>query len=220
MNAPTTGRPRSALIVLAGGIALAGTIAAGAVLAGRGNATPSTNPSTSAPPVASPLPTAKPTRPPVVTPAPQPSPTPSQEPSAAPSEDPGNDAIPITVELDVIGGDNVYVDIVDASGSLENAAAGPVAYSASVEEYTLAVENVDADTLRLTWVDYPVDRALALYIHQNDGVYTLVLIQPDPPADTDTMVFDRVLFLDFVEPVAADDVEAFLQGGLDTPGDA
>jgi hypothetical protein len=32
----------------------------------------------------------------------------------------------------------------------------------SVDAYTLKVENLDASTLKLTWVDFPIDNALAL----------------------------------------------------------
>ena len=88
----------------------------------------------------------------------------------------------------------------------------------SVEPYTLEVENLDATTLQLTWVDFPIDNALALYIDESDGGIRLVLVQPEPTGPTDAMGFDRELILSFSEPVSADEVEAFLQDGLDTPG--
>ena len=88
----------------------------------------------------------------------------------------------------------------------------------SVEPYRLQVENLDATTLELTWVDFPIDNALALYIDESEGGLRLVLVQPEPTGTTDAMGFDRVLILSFSEPISADDVDPFLQDGLDTPG--
>ena len=88
----------------------------------------------------------------------------------------------------------------------------------SVEPYTLKVENVDATTLKLTWVDFPIDNALALYIDKSDPGIRLVLVQPEPADPGDSIGFDRELVLSFSEPISAHQVEAFLQDGLDTPG--
>ena len=147
---------------------------------------------------------------PVVTPAP--SPEPSEEP------DGGNDGMPIKVDLENATDHDVYVDIVDRTRLLARAVSGTPGFNASVEPYTVAVEQVDERTLRLSWVDYPIDNALALYIDEVDGSLRLVLVQPAPTGDTDAIAFDRVLLLTFSEPVSADAVEAFLQEGLDTPG--
>jgi hypothetical protein len=87
----------------------------------------------------------------------------------------------------------------------------------SVEPYTLHVENIDARTLRLTWVDFPIDNALALYI--NEDASRFVLVQPEPSSATDAVGFDRELILTFDHAISAADVEGFLQDGLDTPGE-
>ncbi len=123
--------------------------------------------------------------------------------------------MPTRVDLDVIGGDRVHVDVVDRSGRLTSARSGPVKDGASVATYTLKVENVDPRTLRLTWVDSPIDNALALYIDRTASGYRFVLVQPEPTGPTDSIVVDRVLVLEFREAIDASTVEAFLQDGLD-----
>ena len=45
------------------------------------------------------------------------------------------------------------------------------------------------------------------------------MVQPEPTGDTDAIGNDRELILTFEEPISADDIEGFLQGGLDAPGD-
>lgn len=149
-----------------------------------------------------------------------PSPAPIQSPPVASGVlgQGGGDAMPIRVDIATIGDDDVHVDIVDETGRVTGARSGPATAGASVEPYTLAVENVDPTTLRLTWVDYPIDNALALYVIDHDGATQLVLVQPEPTGDTDAIAFDRVMFLEFVEPISATDVVAILQDGLDTPG--
>lgn len=172
-----------------------------------------------------PKPTSAPSPAPVVTPAPvlTPSPIVAPSPVATPAPTPaptdgGSDAMPLTVNLDNATDDDVRVDIVDGTGILVGAESGTPGDSASVEPYTLKVENVDAKTLKLTWVDYPIDNALALYIDTNDDSYRFVLVQPEPTGETDAIAFDRELVLTFSEPISASQVEAFLQDGLDTPG--
>lgn len=178
-----------------------------------------------------------PTPSPVATPSPAPSDEPSQEPSEEPSEQPseapseapteepseeptdnGSDGMPIKVDLDNATGHDVYVDIVDRSGWLLGAESGTPGEGTSVDAYTLVVENVDERTLRLTWIDYAIDNALALYIDEVDGGLRFVLVQPEPTSDTDAMGFDRELILTFDRAISADQVEAFLQDGLDVAG--
>ena len=105
-----------------------------------------------------------------------------------------------------------------APGLLVGAASGTPGDGASVEAYTVNVENLDPTTLRLSWVDFPIDNALALYIDRSEDGYRFVLVQPDPTGTTDAMGFDRELVLTFAQPISASQVETFLQGGLDTPG--
>ena len=193
MNASRT------LQILLSGIVLAATVATAAVVAGNlpaGGQTPSDPPGSPAP-------------------SGTPLPVPSDDPSDAPTDDPG-DPMPIRVDIDNDTHHDVYVDIFDRSGRMVDARSGPAREGASVEPYKLLVENMDERTLRLTWVDYPIDNALALYIGADaSGGLRLVLVQPEPTGDTDTIVSDRVLILEFEDEVSADDVLPFLQDGLD-----
>ena len=77
---------------------------------------------------------------------------------------------------------------------------------------------VGPTTLKLTWIDFPTDNALALYVDRVDGKLRFLLVQPEPTEPTDAIGFDRELVLTFAEPVSAGDVTTMLQDGLDTPG--
>lgn len=180
-------------------------------------------------PVATPAPSESPSEQPSDDPSAEPSAAPSDDPSAEPTEEPsdeptpaptdgGSDGMPIKVDLENATGHDVYVDIVDRSGRLEDAVSGTPGDGMSVEPYTLDVRNVDERTLRLTWVDYGFDNALALFIDEVDGGLRFVLVQPEPDGPVDAMGFDRELVLTFADPISAADVEAFLQDGLDVPG--
>jgi hypothetical protein len=151
--------------------------------------------------------------------APVPSPTsaPIGTPIPAPS-DGGGDAMPMIVDLENATGADVDVDVIDHTGTLADAVSGTPGDGASVEPYTLLVENVDDRTLRLTWVDFPIDNDLALFIDETTTGLRFVLVQPEPTESSDAMAFDRILELTFDAPVSAGQVEAILQDGLDTPG--
>jgi hypothetical protein len=178
----------------------------------RPSATPDIVPETSP----TPRPTARPASP---TPKPLPAtPAPEPSPPAPVPADGGHDAMPIRVDLRNATGAQVHVDIADRAGVVVAAESGRPGDGASVESDTLVVQNVDARTLRLTWVDFPIDNALALYIDRTDAGYRFVLIQPEPSGDTDAIAYDRELLLRFADDISANDVEAFLQGGFDTGG--
>ena len=206
-------RPTAALAV--GGVAIAVALASIVALGGfggrGGNAgvivpPPVASPST---PAVTPRPSDRPTPSPATSPLPSPAATPEPP-------DGGSDAMPTRVDLATATGADVYVDIVDRTGLLAGAVSGTPGDGASVEGYTVAVENLDPVTLRLTWIDLPIDNALALYIDRADGHLRLLLIQPEPTTASDAIGFDRELVLTFSEPVSAGSVETFLQGGLDT----
>jgi hypothetical protein len=167
-------------------------------------ATPSSEPS-QAP--ATPKPTAKP----VATPQPpvKPVATPRPEPT-----DGGTDAMPIRVDLRNVTGADIHVDIVDRTGLIVDAESGRPADGVSTDR--LVVENLDRRTLKLTWSDYPIDNALALFVDRTGNGYRFLLIQPAPTGTTDSIAFDRELILKFSEPISASDVETFMQEGLDT----
>ena len=189
------------LAAIAAGAALVAVVAFAAVGGGRGDGNGQSGiaapPATAAPPAPSKAPTPKPT--------------------AEPTDD-GSDAMPIRVDIETVAGGAVYVDIVDSTGYLVGAKSGTPAEGQSVGQYTLEVENLDATTLKLSWVDYPIENALTLYIDEHDGAIRLLLIQPAPTGPTDAIALDRELILSFSRPISADQVESFLQEGLDTPG--
>ncbi len=214
MNKRSAGRQGSALIVILAGLIVAGSIAAVAVL-GRG--TPQPAPAGPSTPVVTPTPV--PVGTPIATPEPvgTPEPTETPEPTGTPEPtEPPTDAMPITVDLETLTPHHVYVDVVDDTFSVVKAVSGTPTASASVEPYTLQVENIDDHTLRLTWVDRPGDNALALFIDRAAGRF--VLVQPEHDTQGDTVLHDRVLILTFRDDIAADQIETFVQDGLDTPG--
>ena len=223
---------RAAGVVILGALVLGGTFATAAAFSGRGSSGDEdpASPAPSRAPVVTPTPAPVVTPGPVVTPAvvagprePAVTPEPSRghpgaEPVATPEPtDGGDDAMPLTVDLETADGHDVYVDIVDRYGLLESAESGHPAEGMSVEPYTLEIENLDERTLKLTWVDFGIDNALELHFFQDGKVF--VMVQPDPDGDVDAMGFDRELILTFEEPISADDIEGFVQGGFDTPGD-
>jgi hypothetical protein len=116
------------------------------------------------------------------------------------------------VTLTVATGHAVTVDVTDASSSLIRAASGTPGDGASVEAYRLVVANLSPTTLRLTWVGGPCDSANLLSI--DAAARRLVLVQPECPGDA--IATDRVLDLEFMTPIKASEIEAFLQDGLDT----
>lgn len=188
------------LVSIAAGTILAAVIAFTAFGAGGGTDDPVL------PPIASPSPSAPST----------PVPAPDETPAPTPDPDDGSDAMPIKVDLQNATGADVYVDIVDSTGLLVEARSGTPGDGMSVEG--LVAENVNATTLKLTWTDFPIDNALALYVDEHEGGIRLLLVQPGPTGTTDAMGFDRELILSFSEPISAGQVETVLVEGLDTPG--
>lgn len=178
-------------------VGLAVVLTVGACSAGVGAGAP-TIPPASNPPVATPQPS-------------QPA-----QPTPEPSEDPGSDAMPLTVDLVTADDHAVRVDIVDHSGRLVGARSGRPAEGISVDTGRVDVENVDDRTLRLTWSDFAMDNALALYIDESGA--TAILVQPGPVGAVDAIGADRQLVLTFDAPIKAGDLRISVQDGLDTPG--
>jgi hypothetical protein len=225
---------RTTGVVVLGALVLGGTFATAAAFSGRGSpghedpaspapsraplVTPSPAPVVTPGPVVTPEPVAIPE--PVATPDTVVRPNPVVEPDPVVEPEPsdgGDDAMPLTVDLETADGHDVYVDIVDRYGLLESAESGHPAEGMSVEPYTLDIENLDDRTLKLTWVDFGIDNTLELHFFQDGKV--LVMVQPEPESDVDAMGHDRELILTYKDPISADDIDGFLQGGLDTPGD-
>jgi hypothetical protein len=110
----------------------------------------------------------------------------------------------------------VTVDVVDETSRVVEARTGRPADGASVDFDNLAIENLDPSTLQLTWIDYPMDSALTLFISEAGGHLRLVLVRPEPTGTTDAMGLDRVMILRFARPVDAAGAVTFVQDGLDT----
>jgi hypothetical protein len=158
-------------------------------------------------------PAASPSDPPAMpSPAPEtPAPASPAPATPAPTEVAAAD---LRVDLQSTSGQDVYVDIVDRSGTIERAVTGRPAEGVSVGSGTLQVENLDARTVRLMWSDFPIDNQLRLF-----GVgYRFLMIQPAPTGPADAMGEDRILDLTFDREVSAAEVETFIQEGLDVPG--
>ena len=179
-------------------VGLAVALTVGACSAGAGSGAPTTPPASN-PPAATPLPSA-----PV-------------QPTPEPSEDPGSDAMPITVDLMTADRHDVRVDIVDHSGRLVGARSGIPAEGISVDTGRVVVDNVDDRTLRLTWSDFAMDNALALYIDESGAA--AILVKPGPVGTVDAIGADRQLVLTFDAPIDAGDLRISVQDGLDTPGE-
>lgn len=132
------------------------------------------------------------------------SPVPSGSPVASPSpSEPGA----IVVDLDVVTGHDVSVVVDDKSGKGVKFASGRGGDGMSVRWGDSKVENVDADTIRVTWVGLPRDEELKLTVSGDSAALELAFEQAAPPADSDAIGHDRVLVIDFAEPVNAEDVE-------------
>ena len=206
----TTGGIRPAVAISFAGVAIVAVAATAlAVGGGRPGAAPAAPPPSN-PPVVTPAPTAKPAEP---TPEPTAKPIPKPTPKPTHTNSP-TDPAPIKVNLETVDGHDVRVDIVDLTGIVVSATSGSPAEGASADG--LVVENVDARTLRLTWVDFPIDNIDQLNIEWFDGHLKLVLVQPEPTGVTDSIGFDRELVVMLSEPVSAAEVEAILTTGLDT----
>ena len=237
-----SGLRRTAAALILGALVLGGSIATAAAFSGRGSSggEDPASPSPSAPvvtpePVISPDPveTPEPTETPepiatpdpvgapepVETPDPTVAPKPTEKPDPIVEPEPTDDAsdVPTVVDLETADGSDVTVDLSEIVHLLDGAESGHPGEGMSVEPFTLKIENLDERTLKLTWIDFGIDNELKLYRFQDGKV--LVMIQPDPDGDVDAIGFDRELILTFKEPVSADDIEGFVQGGLDTPGE-
>jgi len=206
-----SGALRPATLSLAGLAIATVAVVALAVGPGRPAAAPPSippAPSSSAPPA--PDPTPVPT--PVVTPKP-PAPVVTPKPPVSnPSDEPEDK--PIAVDLDTFDGHKVSIDIIDRTGSIVSAVTGKPGDNPSADG--LAVKNVNDRTLRLTWVDFPIDNQLTLFVDEVDGRLWLLLIQPPPTGTTDAVGMDRELVLTFDHAVDASTVKTFIQEGMDT----
>jgi hypothetical protein len=121
-----------------------------------------------------------------------------------------------TVKLDVADPNDVFVGVRDHTGRVVDATTGRAGDGMSVRWYDLKVENVDDDTLRLTWVGYPNTDPIKVAVFNDRGTPTIVLMSLLPPPNSDALGIDRVLDLHFASPVSPDDFAILVQDGMDT----
>ena len=145
-----------------------------------------------------------PTPTPVVTPAPTAAPTP------VPTATPPATQVPdgFVVDLDTADANDVSVVIDDPTGSIVGARSGRAGEGMSVRRNDIVVENVDEDTLRLTWTGWPIDEVITVAVAPDGDGYALTFTQKLPYENTDAMGADRVLIVDVATAVSAEDVSA------------
>jgi len=133
-------------------------------------------------------------------------PTPAPVPTATPpaTQVPGG----FIVDLDTADANDVSVVIDDATGSIVGARSGRAADGMSVRWNDIVVENVDEDTLRLTWSGWPIDEVITVAVAADGDGYALTFSQKMPYENTDAMGADRVLIIDVATAVSAADVSA------------
>lgn len=140
---------------------------------------------------------------PAPTPTARPSVAPTPDPTAAPSPTPAGD---LTFDLDVATPHDVSVVLEDESDVVTGAKSGRGGDGMSVRWGQSIVENIDDDTIRLTWVGLPQDDIVEMVVKEIDGRVVIAIDQAAPPANSDAMGHDRVVEIDFGRAVSADDV--------------
>lgn len=137
------------------------------------------------------------------TPTPQPSVVPSPAPTASPSPTPAAD---LTFDLDVATPHDVSVVLGDEADIVSGARSGRGGDGMSVRWGQSIVENIDDDSVRVTWVGLPQDDIVEMVVKAVDGRIVIAIDQAAPPANSDAMGHDRVVEIDFGRAVSADDV--------------
>ena len=184
----SSSRPTAGKIVAAGILAAALAIVAGTVALG---AVQQIAPSPSPAPVATPTPVATPSA------------TPARPATPAPTTVP----VPSVVVLDTVDDTDPSVTIDDQTGSLRSVVTGHAGDGMSTRWNTAIVDQIDANSIRVTWVGFPGEKQVGLTITADGGAPVLVFDQMAPYANTDALGADRVLVLTFDSAVDANDVE-------------
>jgi hypothetical protein len=186
MARSTTTKTAVSFIVAVGMIVI---LAAFAVVAAGSSAAPS------------PAPTDRPS--PVPTEAPSPVATPTPVPVPSPVDPVGQGIV-----LDVADDHEVVVVIANASDTVTGARSGVAKDGMSVRWGDVIVENVDDDTLRLTWAGWLQDESITVAVAAEADALSITVTQKMPYENTDAMGGDRVLEIDLAQPFDADDVRA------------
>ena len=148
------------------------------------------------------------TQAPSPTPTPVASPTPRPTPTVVPTDEPTATPDGYVVDLDVADDHDVTVVIDDETGVVTGVRSGDAAEGMSVRWNDIVVENVDEDTLRLTWSGWLQDEVIKVAVVETEDGLALTFTQKLPYPNTDAMGGDRSLVIDVAEPVAAADVSA------------
>lgn len=151
-------------------------------------------------------------------------PSPSIPPSDRPSTEPSGPASPlptvvptppvehppiegdITVDLTNQTGHGITATVRDETGTLVDARSGNPGSGMSVFWHDITVHNLDARTIRVTWVGLALDDKIHVAISFERDKYLIDIVQTGPMQNTDASGFDRELILRFTQPVVADEV--------------
>lgn len=204
MNAsPTTSakRAQTRLAIFVGAAVLVAAVSAIALASRPTQAGPVTGDRPSASPTAAS--TAKPSATATARPTAKPTAKPTARPTAVPATPAPSG--PPTIELANASGHNVVAQIIDQLGSVESVVSGTPGDGMSVRWHDAILENVDARTLRLTWVALPQDDQLGIGFAIADGHEQITIVQAGPPPNSDALGEDRVVLVTFDHAVDADD---------------
>jgi plastocyanin len=142
-------------------------------------------------------------------------PSPASSPSAAPSAtaSAATGPVRITVPLVIATAHTVTADIVDWTGGLVAATSGTPGDGASVAPDAVVVTQSGPTGLDITWTGGPCDRTVSVVIDPATAAITVV----QEPCEGDAIAFDRIVHLEFAEPIDAATWQGILQSGVDTP---
>ena len=117
--------------------------------------------------------------------------------------------------LTTSGGTGLEIAVWDETDGLAAASIDRVEGTPTVGPDTVRIVNDDADTLRLTWADPDVATYAKLSIRMgDDGRYNLRLVRERPQGPTTPVAHERVLVLDFLVAVPAEDVDIQVIDGM------
>lgn len=137
-----------------------------------------------------------------------PTPTPRSTPSATPTGPVDHPPIEgdVTVELENQTGQFITATVRDDTETLVDVLSGRPGSGMSVFWHDIAVRNLDARTIRVTWVGLALDDEVHVDIAFEQGKYLIDIVQTGPLPNTDASGYDRELILRFTQPIVADEV--------------
>lgn len=183
-------RRRQRTLTMTAGLAIVGVAAVAIVVSGIGRTANAGDPPPSASPT--PLPSVP------ASPAPSVGPTP-------PAEHPPIEG-DITVDLENQTDHFITTTVRDNTETLVDVVSGRPGSGMSVFWHDIAVRNLDARTISVTWVGLALDDKVHVDIAFEGGKYLIEIVQTGREPNTDASGFDRELILRFTQPVVADEV--------------